>query len=99
MGLRRIAARNEIDAHITAFCSSRTVAEVVAAFEAAHAAAAPVYDMADVFADPQVVARGSIVEADGVPMQGLVARFSATPGAVRWAGRPLGADDPPAWAD
>ena len=95
----RIAARNEIDAHITAFCSSRTVAEVVAAFEAAHAAAAPVYDMADVFADPQVVARGSIVEADGVPMQGLVARFSATPGAVRWAGRPLGADDPPAWAD
>jgi len=95
----RIAARDEIDAHITAFCSSRTVAEVVAAFEAAHAAAAPVYEMADVFADPQVVARGSIVEADGVPMQGLVARFSATPGAVRWAGRPLGADDPPAWAD
>jgi crotonobetainyl-CoA:carnitine CoA-transferase CaiB-like acyl-CoA transferase len=95
----RIAARDEIDAHITAFCSSRTVAEVVAAFEAAHAAAAPVYDMADVFADPQVVARGSIVEADGVPMQGLVARFSATPGSVRWAGRPLGADDPPAWAD
>ncbi|HEY3000428.1 MAG TPA: CoA transferase [Acidimicrobiales bacterium] len=95
----RIAARDEIDAHITAFCSSRTVGEVVAAFEAAHAAAAPVYDMADVFADPQVVARGSIVEADGVPMQGLVARFSATPGSVRWAGRPLGADDPPAWAD
>ncbi|HET6953381.1 MAG TPA: CoA transferase [Acidimicrobiales bacterium] len=95
----RIAARDEIDAHVAAFCSSRTVAEVVAAFEAAHAAAAPVYDMADVFADPQVAARGSIVEANGVPMQGLVARLSATPGAVRWAGRPLGADDPPAWAD
>jgi crotonobetainyl-CoA:carnitine CoA-transferase CaiB-like acyl-CoA transferase len=95
----RIAAREEIDAHIAAFCSARTVDEVVAAFESAHAAAAPVYDMADVFADPQVAARGSLVEADGVPMQGLVARLSATPGAVRWAGRPLGADNPPTWSD
>jgi crotonobetainyl-CoA:carnitine CoA-transferase CaiB-like acyl-CoA transferase len=94
----RIAARDEIDGHVAAFCAARTAAEVVAAFEEAHAAAAPIYDMADVFADPHVVARGSIVEADGVPMQGLVARFSATPGAVRWAGRPLGADDPPTWA-
>ena len=55
--------------------------------------------MADVFADPHVQARGSVVEVDGVPMQGLVARLSATPGAVRWAGRDLGADDPPHWLD
>jgi crotonobetainyl-CoA:carnitine CoA-transferase CaiB-like acyl-CoA transferase len=57
-----------------------------------------VHDMAGVFADPQVVARGSIVEADGVPMPGVVARLSRTPGAVRWAGRAIGADDPPRWA-
>ena len=94
----RIAARDEIDARMTEFCGARTVDEVVAAFDAAHAAAAPVYDMADVFADPQLASRDAIVEADGVPMQGLVARLSRTPGAVRWAGRPLGADDPPAWA-
>jgi crotonobetainyl-CoA:carnitine CoA-transferase CaiB-like acyl-CoA transferase len=94
----RIEARDEIDAAMAAFCAARTVDEVVAAFEEAHAAAAPVYDMAAVFADPQVQARGSIVEADGVPMQGLVARLSETPGAVRWAGRALGADNPPAWA-
>jgi crotonobetainyl-CoA:carnitine CoA-transferase CaiB-like acyl-CoA transferase len=54
--------------------------------------------MAGGFADPQVVARGSIVEADGVPMPGVVARLSRTPGAVRWAGRTIGADDPPGWA-
>ena len=94
----RIAARDEIDAAMDAFCRERTVDEVVAAFDAAHAAAAPVYDMADVFADPQLAARGAIVEADGVPMQGLVARLSRTPGAVRWAGRPLGSDDPAAWS-
>jgi crotonobetainyl-CoA:carnitine CoA-transferase CaiB-like acyl-CoA transferase len=94
----RIDARDEIDAAMAAFCAARTVAEVVAAFEEAHAAAAPIYDMAAVFADPQVQARGSIVDADGVPMQGLVARLSETPGAVRWAGRAIGADNPPAWA-
>jgi crotonobetainyl-CoA:carnitine CoA-transferase CaiB-like acyl-CoA transferase len=94
----RIAAREEIDERMAAFCAARTVDEVVVAFEDAHAAAAPVYDMAAVFADPQVRARGAIVKADGVPMQGVVARLSATPGAVRWAGRPLGADDPPSWA-
>jgi crotonobetainyl-CoA:carnitine CoA-transferase CaiB-like acyl-CoA transferase len=93
----RIAARDEIAARMAALCEERSVDEVVAAFDAAHAAAAPVYDMADVFADPQLAARGAIVEADGVPMQGLVARLSRTPGAVRWAGRPLGADDPPRW--
>jgi crotonobetainyl-CoA:carnitine CoA-transferase CaiB-like acyl-CoA transferase len=94
----RIAARDEIDARMAAFCEERSVDDVVAAFDAAHAAAAPVYDMADVFADPQLAARDAIVEADGVPMQGLVARLSRTPGKVRWAGRPLGADDPPRWA-
>jgi crotonobetainyl-CoA:carnitine CoA-transferase CaiB-like acyl-CoA transferase len=95
----RIEARDEIDAAMAAFCAARTVDEVVAAFDGAHAAAAPVYDMADVFADPQVAARGAIVKADGVPMQGVVAHLSRTPGAVRWAGRPLGADDPPSWRD
>jgi crotonobetainyl-CoA:carnitine CoA-transferase CaiB-like acyl-CoA transferase len=93
----RIAARDEVDARMAEFCAARTATEVVAEFEAAHAAAAPVYDMADVFADPQIAARGAIVEVDGVPMQGLLARLSETPGALRWAGRPMGADDPPRW--
>ena len=29
---------------------------------------------------------------DGTPMQGLIAKLSKTPGSIRWAGRPLGAD-------
>jgi crotonobetainyl-CoA:carnitine CoA-transferase CaiB-like acyl-CoA transferase len=56
--------------------------------------------MADLAADPHVAARGMIEEVDGVPMQGLVARLSATPGRIRWAGRPLGAEDePPTWPE
>ena len=74
------------------WCAARPLAEVLEVFEAAHAAAAPVYDMAGLAADPHAVARGIVTEVDGVPMQGLVARLSATPGRVRWAGRPLGAD-------
>jgi len=34
-----------------------------------------------------------MVDVDGVPMPGPIARLSATPGEVRWAGRPLGADN------
>lgn len=95
----RIAARAEIDARMAEWCGARTLPEVLAAFEAAKAAAAPVYDMADVASDPHYAARGTIAEVDGIAMQGLVARLSATPGALRWAGRSLGADDPPHWLD
>lgn len=94
----RIAAREEVDARMATWCGARTLQQVLAEFEAAHAAAAPVYDMADIAADPHYRARGSIVEVDGVPMQGLVARLSKTPGQIRWPGRALGADDPPSWA-
>jgi crotonobetainyl-CoA:carnitine CoA-transferase CaiB-like acyl-CoA transferase len=54
--------------------------------------------MAGVMDDPHLRERGAFVEVDGVPMQGLLARLSATPGAIRWAGRPVGADDPPHWS-
>jgi len=49
-------------------------------------------DMADIAADPHYAARDAVIEVDGVPMQSLIAKLSATPGAVRWAGRGLDAD-------
>ncbi|MFP5321550.1 MAG: CaiB/BaiF CoA transferase family protein [Acidimicrobiia bacterium] len=88
----RVAARDRIDARMAEWIGAHTQAEVLAAFEAAEAACAPVYGMNDVLADPHVRARGAVEEVDGTPMQGLVARLSATPGRIRWAGRPLGAD-------
>jgi crotonobetainyl-CoA:carnitine CoA-transferase CaiB-like acyl-CoA transferase len=88
----RIAHRDEVDQRVAEWCAARPLAEVLATFEAAHAAAAPVYDMSQLARDPHAVARGLVTDLDGVPMQGLVARLSATPGRLRWAGRPLGAD-------
>lgn len=83
---------DELDGLMAAWMAQRSAVEAVAAFEAAEAAAAIVYDMADIFADPHFAARDAIVTVDGVPQQGLVAKLSATPGRVRWAGRTLGAD-------
>ncbi|MEY2402710.1 MAG: hypothetical protein QOD38_261 [Acidimicrobiaceae bacterium] len=88
----RIAHREEVDDLMARWIGARTEADVLAAFEAAHAAIAPILDMEGIAADPHYAARGSIVEVDGIPMQGLIARLSATPGSIQWAGRPLGAD-------
>ena len=88
----RIAHRAELDEVCASWIGARPSAQVLAEFEAAQAAIAPVYTMADVLADPHVAARGTMVEVDGVLMQGPVARLERTPGKVRHAGRPLGAD-------
>jgi crotonobetainyl-CoA:carnitine CoA-transferase CaiB-like acyl-CoA transferase len=84
--------REELDAAVAAWVGARPSAEVLAAFEAAEAAIAPVYTMREVLADPHVKARRIFVEVDGVVMQGPVARLARTPAEMRWAGRELGAD-------
>jgi crotonobetainyl-CoA:carnitine CoA-transferase CaiB-like acyl-CoA transferase len=88
----RVAHRAEVDEVVGAWIAERPLDVVLAAFEEAEAAAAPVYTMADIAADPHYRHRGATVELDGVAMQGLVARLSATPGRVDRPARALGAD-------
>ena len=88
----RTAHRLELEQIMTEWCSQRSQAEVLDAFTAAEAAIGPVYDMADIARDEHYAARGAIADVDGTPMQGLIARLSATPGALRWSGRALDAD-------
>jgi crotonobetainyl-CoA:carnitine CoA-transferase CaiB-like acyl-CoA transferase len=88
----RVTHRTELDALTAEWVGARTLDEVIEAFDAAEAAIGPVLDMAGIAADPHFRARGAIVEVDGVPMQGLVARLSATPGRLDWPGRPHDAD-------
>ena len=89
----RVEHREEVDALVAAWIGGRTRDEVLAAFEDVHAAAAAVYDVPALVEDPHLQARGSLVRLDGVLMQGLVARLSATPGRLDHAGGRLGADD------
>jgi len=69
--------------------------EVINAFEEAGAAAAPIYDIAQVCADPQYQALGSIATVEDatlgpIRMQNLMFRMSDTPGKVRHPGPRLG---------
>ncbi|MDO9524259.1 MAG: CaiB/BaiF CoA-transferase family protein [Gemmobacter sp.] len=63
----RIANRVEMTAALTAATLTRTRADLLAACEAAGVPAGPINDLADVFADPQVIHRGLRVDIDGIP--------------------------------
>lgn len=89
----RMAHRAELDTAMATWVSQRTLAEAVAAFDEAQAAAAPVLDMSQLANDPHAKARDIFVEVDGLKQQNVIARLSATPGQVRWTGRDEGADN------
>jgi crotonobetainyl-CoA:carnitine CoA-transferase CaiB-like acyl-CoA transferase len=96
-GSGRAAHVEEIDAAVAAWIEERDRHDVLAAFEEAEAAIAPVYDARDVLADPQLAAIGAIesVEDDEVGplrMPNVISRLSETPGEIRHAGRRHGAD-------
>lgn len=89
----RMVHRLELEAVMNEWCSSRSQHEVLRAFTAAEAAIGPVMTMGDISADPHYAARDAIVDVEGTPMQGLVAKLSATPGALRWQGRAINRDN------
>ncbi|MFE4176250.1 CaiB/BaiF CoA transferase family protein [Streptomyces sp. NPDC056909] len=86
-----------LDEAVGGWIARHTRAEAMAAFERAEAAIAPVYDIRDVMTDPQYRALDSVTEVPDpelgtLRMQNVLFRLSETPGAIRWAGRPHGAD-------
>ena len=83
----RMEHRSELERVMRDWCGRHTQAEVLRIFTAAEAAIGPVMSMADISTDPHYAARDAIVEVEGTPMQGLLAKLSATPGALRWQGR------------
>lgn len=88
----RSTNREALEALMREWCAQHTQAEALAAFEQAQAAIGPVLSIADISTDSHYAAREAIVDLDGVPMQGLVAKLSATPGVLRWPGRGPDAD-------
>ncbi|WP_405608268.1 CaiB/BaiF CoA transferase family protein [Streptomyces sp. NBC_01508] len=96
-GSGRAAHADELDEAVGSWIAAHTRDEVVAAFEKAQAAIAPVYDIRDVMADEQYRALDSITELPDpdfgtVKMQNVLFRLSETPGSIKWTGRPHGAD-------
>jgi crotonobetainyl-CoA:carnitine CoA-transferase CaiB-like acyl-CoA transferase len=97
-GADRARHADVLDAAVGEWIAGRTRAEVLKAFEGAEAAVAPVQDVREVMTDPQYAALGTITTVPDDPdlgalrMQNVLFRLSATPGEIRWAGRPHGAD-------
>ncbi|MGB8860199.1 MAG: CoA transferase [Ilumatobacteraceae bacterium] len=88
----RMEHRAELETVMSEWCRRHPQAEVLRAFSEAEAAIGPVMTMADISTDPHYAARDAIVELEGTPMQGLLAKLSATPGTLRWQGRAADAD-------
>lgn len=96
-GADRARHADVLDEAVGTWIAERPRAEVLAAFEKAEAAVAPIQDVRDVLTDPQYQALGTITTVDDpelgpLRMQNVLFRLSDTPGAIRWPGRPHGAD-------
>ncbi|MGW6513041.1 CaiB/BaiF CoA transferase family protein [Streptomyces niveus] len=96
-GSGRAEHADVLDEAVGAWIARHSREDAMAAFEKAEAAIAPVYDIRDVMDDPQYRALESVVEVPDpelgpIRMQNVLFRLSETPGAIRWAGRPHGAD-------
>ena len=91
----RVRHRDPLDETVSAAIAKLTLAELRERLEKHEVGFSPIYDAADVFADPQFIAREAIVRVpDGelgeVRMQCVVPRLSETPGGIRRAGPSLG---------
>ncbi|OKO84564.1 CoA transferase [Bradyrhizobium sp. AS23.2] len=85
---KRVDNVEQLDEIIGTFIAARTLAQNLAHFEAAEVTVGPIYDAASLMEDPHVKARGTFVEMEdketgSLPMHSVVARLSATPGAIR----------------
>jgi crotonobetainyl-CoA:carnitine CoA-transferase CaiB-like acyl-CoA transferase len=96
-GAGRVAHIEEIDEAVAGWIAERSRDDVLAAFEAAEAAIAPIYDARDLLADPQLAAIDAIVsieddELGAIKMTNMISRLSDTPGGIERTGRAHGAD-------
>ncbi|MFI9594801.1 CaiB/BaiF CoA transferase family protein [Nonomuraea sp. NPDC052265] len=96
-GHGRVQHVDELDEAVATWIAARDADEVIARFEEAQAAVAPIYDVTDLARDPQYAALGTFVELPDeelgtVTLQNVLFRLSETPGEIRWPGRPLGHD-------
>jgi crotonobetainyl-CoA:carnitine CoA-transferase CaiB-like acyl-CoA transferase len=95
---KRIQHADELDALIADWVAQRPLDEVLRIWDEHAVAGAPIYNVVDILADEHVKAREMLIEVDddelgSLRMHGVFPRMSETPGRVRHAGRPLGADN------
>lgn len=90
----RVQHEQEIDNALAAWCMSKDAAEILQLLEQARVPGGPIYNAADMLADPHFQARGMFeqVEIDGKPLKipALVPKLAETPGRTDWPGGAIG---------
>lgn len=91
----RVEHMAELDDAIQRWIGGHTLEETIAHFEEHECALGPIYDVAQFMADPHVQARETITtveddELGPIKMQNVIPRLGGSPGAIRWAGPPMG---------
>jgi formyl-CoA transferase len=89
--LSRVEHVEAIDLIVGGWIARHDLADVVETFEQVQAAIAPIYDIEQIFADPQYRARNSIItipdeDLGQIAMQNVFPTLSRTPGRIRFAG-------------
>ena len=101
---KRVAARPEVNRIVSAWTSSLAQETLLALLSGGEVPAGPIYDIADIFNEPQYEARNDLVEMgderiDSITMPGVFPLLSRTPGEIKHLGRALGADNTDVYGD
>lgn len=90
----RVEHQDEIDQIISAWCSGRSVAEVLVVMEEQRVPAGPIYNVEDMFNDEHFQARGLFeeVQINGKPLKipAIMPKLTRTKGETKWGGPALG---------
>ena len=91
----RLGHAAELDHAISAWIGTHSAENAITAFRDGNAVIAPIYSIADCFADPQYIARKVIISVDHpdlgpIRVPAPVPRLSMTPGRIRHLGPDLG---------
>lgn len=91
---KRLAARAQVNGIVADWVASVDCAEALKRCEEAGTPASLIYSIADIFEDPQYLARENIRMINSrigpVAVPGVVPKLSATPGEINWLGEGLG---------
>lgn len=100
----RVREVDRIDAAISAWAATRTVAEALAVLEQAEVPSGPIQSIADIVKDPQLIARGlferiALPDGSTLAVPRITPILSRTPATSERAGPELGADNESVYAE
>jgi crotonobetainyl-CoA:carnitine CoA-transferase CaiB-like acyl-CoA transferase len=99
----RVENEGEIDRVLSGWTEARSSQDVLSVLEEARVPSGPIYNVEDIFSDPQYRARGMLetvtVDGEELTIPAIAPRLGKTPGSTEWAGPAVGAHNGEVFAD